>query len=267
MRILKPYLSTLRLRALLELQYRGAAIGGLFCQGFFGLIYVFLYTALYQSGGEQSTTLSQTITYVWLQQAFFRLICGSDGALTSDIMSGNVVYSLCRPVDLYSYWFARDVAYRVIGSVMRATPMLILALVLPAPIGLSLPSSPAALAAFLCSLLLGMLVQTAIFSLMFAGTLITLDNRGITNVLSMFNLFAVGNVLPLTLFPDSWQRFIISSPFAQSLDVPIRYYTGQLMVSDLPGTIAMQLIWLIVLVAAGWSLWRYALNRMVIQGG
>ena len=145
--------------------------------------------------------------------------------------------------------------------------MLILALVLPAPIGLSLPSSPAALAAFLCSLLLGMLVQTAIFSLMFAGTLITLDNRGITNVLSMFNLFAVGNVLPLTLFPDSWQRFIISSPFAQSLDVPIRYYTGQLMVSDLPGTIAMQLIWLIVLVAAGWSLWRYALNRMVIQGG
>ena len=37
MKKLKPYLSTLRLRAMLELQYRGAALGGMMTQLFFGL--------------------------------------------------------------------------------------------------------------------------------------------------------------------------------------------------------------------------------------
>lgn len=267
MRMLKPYLSTWRIRALLELQYRGAALGGMVTQCFFGFIYIFLYTALYQSGGEQSTTLAQTITYVWLQQAFFRLICGSDGALNGEIMSGNVVYSLCRPVDLYGYWYARDVAYRAVGSIMRAVPMLVVAFLLPAPIGISMPATVGGFFAFLCSLVLGMLVTAAIFAVMFAGTLITLDHRGIANVLGMFSLFASGNVLPLTLFPDRWQKIIMLSPFAQSLDVPIRYYTGQLAANSLPFTLCVQAIWLVVLVLAGWLLWHHALNRMVIQGG
>lgn len=76
-----------------------------------------------------------------------------------------------------------------------------------------------------------------------------------------------GNLLPLTLFPDSWQQFLLATPFAQTLDVPIRYYTGQLALGGLGGTLAIQLLWLAVLVLAGWLLWRHALNRMVIQGG
>ena len=102
---------------------------------------------------------------------------------------------------------------------------------------------------------------------MSACTLITLDYRGAANVLGMFNAFAAGNLLPLTLFPDSWQRLILSTPFAQTLDVPIRYYTGQLPIGGLSGTLALQLLWLTALVLAGWLLWRRALNRMVIQGG
>lgn len=267
MKRIKPYLSTLRLRAMLELQYRGAAVGGMLTQLFFGFILVFLYHALYATGGQQSSSLSQIVSYVWLQQAFFRIIIGSDGALNSEVMSGNVVYSLCRPVDLYGYWYMRAVAYRAVGSLMRAVLMLPVALVLPQPLGLAPPDSAAGLAAFALSLAMGILVMAALENIMSACTLITLDYRGAANVLGMFNAFAAGNLLPLTLFPDSWQRLILSTPFAQTLDVPIRYYTGQLPIGGLSGTLALQLLWLTALVLAGWLLWRRALNRMVIQGG
>ena len=49
---LRPYLSAFRVRALLETQYRGAALGGLVTQVFFALVYIALYHALYASGGN-----------------------------------------------------------------------------------------------------------------------------------------------------------------------------------------------------------------------
>ena len=66
----KPYFSLYRLKAMQETQYRAAALGGLVTQAFFGLLYVFLYTALFR--GENQAELAETITYVWLQQMFFR---------------------------------------------------------------------------------------------------------------------------------------------------------------------------------------------------
>lgn len=35
---LRPYLTAFRIRALLETQYRGAALGGVITQAFFGLV-------------------------------------------------------------------------------------------------------------------------------------------------------------------------------------------------------------------------------------
>ena len=68
----KPYFSLYRLKAMQETQYRAAALGGLVTQAFFGLLYVFLYTALFR--GENQAELAETITYVWLQQMFFRVL-------------------------------------------------------------------------------------------------------------------------------------------------------------------------------------------------
>ena len=46
---MKPYLSIFKLRLRLETQYRGAVLGGLICQMFFGLILIAVYRALYAS--------------------------------------------------------------------------------------------------------------------------------------------------------------------------------------------------------------------------
>ena len=44
---MRAYFSVFRMRLRMETQYRGAAIGGIACQIFFGLILVALYRALY----------------------------------------------------------------------------------------------------------------------------------------------------------------------------------------------------------------------------
>ena len=64
----------------METQYRGAVLGGLICQLFFGIVLVAIYRALY-AGKPQTMPLSHVTTYVWLQQAFFRMLLATDPEL------------------------------------------------------------------------------------------------------------------------------------------------------------------------------------------
>ncbi|MEA4890744.1 MAG: hypothetical protein VB070_14900 [Clostridiaceae bacterium] len=266
----RAWSTAFRLRARMELQYRAAAAGGFFTQLFFGLILIFLYQALDTAGirtGQSTIEFADTVAYVWIQQAFFRLLFGSDGSLNQAILSGDLVYELCRPVRLYPYWTVRILAYKITSSLMRAWPLLVLASFLPEPWRLHWPDNIRQLAAFILSLLLGMLTISFLDALMSGITMRTLDPRGITNIISMFSLFFSGNLLPLTLFPDAWQGWLQALPFAQSLDAPIRLFTGQTALSDFPAMLLRQAIWIVLLAGGGSLLWHHNLKRLVIQGG
>ena len=137
---MNAYYAIFRLRRRLETQYRGAALGGIICQMFFGLVLIALYRALY-AGKPQEMPFSQVATYVWLQQAFFRMLLSSDPELLDKIRTGGIAYDMCRPVSLYGYYYARIMAQKVMGTLLRAAPMLVFAAVLPDGWGISLPAS------------------------------------------------------------------------------------------------------------------------------
>ena len=153
LRSLRPYFTVFRLRALMETQYRAAALGGLVTQVFFGLVYIFLYTTLY--AGESPDMLRATITYVWLQQMFFRMMFSSDGELQNLILSGGVAYMLVRPVDQHRFWVCREVGGRLVAALMRLIPMLAVQFLLPAELRMAPPDGPLSLVQFVLSLLIG----------------------------------------------------------------------------------------------------------------
>ena len=115
---MRVYRCVFRMRRRMELQYRGAALGGIICQLFFGLILIALYRALY-AGKPQSVPISHISTYVWLQQAFFRMLLASDPDLADKIRTGGIAYDLCRPLHLYSYYYARILAQKLVGSLKK----------------------------------------------------------------------------------------------------------------------------------------------------
>ena len=263
---MRAYISTFLMRWKMELQYRGAVIGGVICQVFFGLILVSLYGALYASK-PQTLPLTAVTSYVWLQQAFFRMLLSTDADLLDKIRTGGIAYELCRPIHLYGFYFARIMAQKLLGSLLRAAPMLIFAFLLPRNMGLMPPVSAAALAVCLIGLLLGLLCVCALENITMAITMRTLDHRGMMAMLNLLMMICAGNILPLTLFPDSWQRVITLLPYAQLLDTPIRIYTGQYALAQAPRALLIQLAWLILLVTAGEWLWRQHQKRLIIQGG
>ena len=56
-----------------ELQYRAKALSGITTQFFWGLLYIYLYTAFMKGNTVNGFSISQMCSFVWLGQAFFVL--------------------------------------------------------------------------------------------------------------------------------------------------------------------------------------------------
>lgn len=263
---MSAYLSAFKVRLKLEFQYRAAALGGLACQVFFGLIYIALYLALYQTRG-QAVDVAYIVTYVWLQQACFRMLFSSDTELTQTIVQGAMAYQLTRPISPYFYWYMRAAAQKLMASALRGLPMVALAFLMPAGYRMGAPASLGALILFFTSLFLGLLCVCALDNIAAGFTLNTLDPRGVNALLNLTMLTLSGNILPLTLFPDAWQSALRFSPYTQLLDTPIALYAGQLPQDEILLRLIIQAGWVGVLIGVGYYIWHKNLKRIVVQGG
>jgi ABC-2 type transport system permease protein len=123
-----PYISVLRARFALTLQYRAAAFAGFATQCWWGIIKVMVFMAFYAGSVHQPISLAQAITYTWLGQAFLALLpWQADTDISLAVETGNVAYERLRPVDTHWLWFARAVATRAASTSLRVLPMFVLA--------------------------------------------------------------------------------------------------------------------------------------------
>ena len=121
--------------------------------------------------------------------------------------------------------------------------------------------------AFVVSLLLGVFCVSQIHAIGLAFTMKTLDHRGLSSMLALLLMTFSGNVVPLTLFPESLQQLIRYQPFAQVLDAPIRMYQSGQPMQEWLLNLAVQLAWIAALWALGRWLWARQLRSVTIQGG
>ena len=140
---MKTYLNYFKLRIMMFVQYKEAAIAGMSTQFFWGLMLVFIYMTLYENGGVSSISLKQITTYVWLGQAFYAFLSvrSMDSEICDSIRSGNVAYEIIRPYNLYYWWYIKIVAKRMANGLLRIFPVIIVASLIPEPYGLSQPYS------------------------------------------------------------------------------------------------------------------------------
>jgi ABC-2 type transport system permease protein len=256
-----------RFRALL--QYRAAALGGLFTQVFFGLVRIMILRAFYAASTTAPMSLANVTGYVWLGQATLLLVpWRADEDVAEQIRTGNVVYELTRPLDLYGSWFARSVAYRTAPVFLRMLPMFVIAmLVVPAGWELAPPPSVTAFVLWLVSFGCAVLLSAALTSLMSVALMWTITSDGLPMLLATCSTMFGGLVIPLPLFPEWLKPVLYALPFAGMLDFPSRIFTGDISAAHAPWAILHQLAWTLALVGLGRWLVSRGIRRLVVQGG
>ena len=124
-----------------------------------------------------------------------------------------------------------------------------------------------ALVQYILSLLLGVFCVSQVHAIALACTMKTLDNRGLSAMLSLLLMTFSGNVVPLTLFPDSFQQLIRYQPFAQVLDAPIRMYQSCASLPEWALNVAVQAGWILILRWVSRAMWQKRLDNMIVQRG
>ena len=183
------------------------------------------------------------------------------------IVSGGVAYELARPVDLYGLWYSKSLAIRFSDAMLRMLPILAVAMLLPAPYGLMLPTDILTLIATLLSVFLATFVVCATAMFVYILTFYTMQPRGLRVIyFSIVDLLS-GSLLPLPFFPEPLRRWLEKTPFAASTDIPLRIYSSNIPAAEALENIALQLFWLAVMFLLGKLAMSRALKRTVIQGG
>ena len=235
-------------------------------QLFWGLIRVMIFEAFFRSNLQaQPMEMEQVATYIWLGQAFLVMMpWNAQRDVQALVRSGGVSYELLRPLDLYAAWFSRALAFRSAPTLLRAAPLLTLAVLF---LRMERPDSWPAAAAFVAAMAGALILSCAITTILTISLLWTLSGQGVTQIVSASVMIFSGNIVPLPFFPDWAQPILSFLPFRGLADTPFRLYLGHIPPGDLLLALAHQFAWTIVLVFLGrWILSR-GLRRLVIQGG
>lgn len=267
---MKKYLSFFRMRFLMGLQYRTAAIAGMTTQFVWGLMEILVFRAFYADNPAAfPMSFEATANYIWLQQAFLAIFAAwlLEPEIFDCIVDGNVAYELCRPVNIYDMWFARSMASRLSRVVLRCIPILMAAPLLPKPYGISLPPSMGQFLVFLLTLVLSFLVSVSFYMWIYVLTFYTISPLGLRLMVGSVVEFLSGGGIPLPFFPQKVQRFLEVLPFASMQNVPLRVYSGSMTPEQTQQAILLQLFWLAVLVIVGRMMCARAVRHVTLQGG
>jgi len=273
MRTWRACRSIFRIRLAEGLQYRMAGFLGAFTNIFWALVEITVYIVFYTYAANKSAgliaglSLRQIITYSWLGQLLYGMQSGVDDGILKKIVSGDVGIELCRPMDLYTHWFAEAASGRLARILWRSGFILLAGAVMPFGYGLSAPASLSSLLFALVSTVTAFFLCAAFGMLVTAVRLNITWGEGPTYLLTLVSGILSGGYLPLQLWPPFLQRFLLLQPFAGYLDLPIRLYIGAVRPGDAPLILGVQLFWIAVFIILGRRLMKKRLEKMIVQGG
>ena len=251
-----------------ELQYRAKALSGVATQVFWGLMYIYLYTAFMGGKAIEGFSIEQMITYVWLGQAFLVIrFLDLPKNCAKEIENGNICYKFTRPINLYNQWYAEHLGYKLSALILRCMPLILFAAIMPKSIRIMLPTSFTAFILFLAALTIGALLTSAISMIIVYLTFKTLSAKGTVSICNTVCGVLGGLYIPLVFMPQSVQNVLNYLPFRYTLDLPARIYIGNIPPLEGLKFIGIALAWLIIIVLLGKLLISKAGKNAIIQGG
>lgn len=268
---MKQYISLFKLKFINGLQYRVAALAGISTQILFGLVYIMVYIAFYESNSNSSLPmpLPALVNYLWLNQAFFSLVYTwfKDNTFLDMIKKGNVAYDLCRPINFYFKWFFSFLASRLSNALLRFLPVLLFAYFLPSPYNFTFPSSITSFILFVLALILSSLLGIAFAMIYHIISFFTIDERGIMTLFMVIAEILAGGVVPIAFFPRFLKIITNMLPFRYICDFPFNLYSGIFSKNEIIYLFLLSIIWIIVLILVGYFISNKAIKKAVVQGG
>jgi ABC-2 type transport system permease protein len=192
-----------------------------------------------------------------LWSAFFARIATSwmyEFRMVEEIGSGTLNSLIVRPMGFYEYYLSQLMGYKFVTTLFSMIVPLIAAYIFDFPTFYS----RVPLAILLCFYYL-ILVHTISFLICCAAFHFT-KISSFTVAKNLMFWIITGELFPLDLVPAPWGDWLITSPFASGVYVPVGYITGRVDISAVYNGFISVTIAIIVLNLLGSWLWKRGLS-------
>jgi ABC-2 type transport system permease protein len=229
-------------------------------------VYYFIWKAVFSGGGTVAGyDLSQMVTYVgvgWMTRSFY--FNNIDRDLAAEVSEGKISINLIKPVDTQLMYIAQTAGEACFRAAMFTLPI---SVVLFAVYPIRPPASGQAAAAYVCSCFLSLLIFSSMNFLVGTFALHIQSILGVIRAKFFIVEFLSGLLVPLNFFPAGIRKILAFLPFPYVAFTPLEIYLGRSRGPAALEAIGIQLLWVVLLYAAGRLFWRYSTRRLSIQGG
>lgn len=262
----RTYRECVRLGFMNTLAYRLRYYTGIVTYFIYVSVYYFIWKAIYEhSSSIEGFDFGHILTYIaigWIIRSFY--FNNIDQDMAEHVMDGRLAMDLIKPINTQSMYIAHALGESLFRAGMLTLPTAaLILLVFP----VRLPASALHFGAFLLSVIFSFFLVAAIN---FAVGTLAIRLKSILGLLRakyfLLELFS-GLLLPISFFPEIFQKLFRVMPFQYISYIPVLLYLGKINGRAILGSLALQVLWVIVLLAIGAAMWRWSSRKITIQGG
>ena len=260
------YLELVRMEFINNLAYRSSYFTGIFNYSIQIGAYFFIWDAIYTGkknlGGFNKEQMLTYVIVAWVVRSFY--FSNLDRKIATEIRDGSIALELIRPYNYQMVKLARALGEAFFRVLFFTLPSGIFIYLLRP---FQLPSNAISVLIFFIAIL-GSFVLNAQISLI-TGFLafFTQSTSGIYRAKRVLMDLFSGLLLPISFYPGWAQSAIKALPFQSISYTPNLIYLGKIHGIDAVQVLFVQLFWVVILYIIGLLFWKYAIKRVVIQGG
>ncbi|MCB8922100.1 MAG: ABC-2 family transporter protein [Ardenticatenaceae bacterium] len=231
------------------------------------IMYIFaqLWTAVYetrQTPDIAGLTLANTIWYFLLAEVVELGKFRHDQAISDEVKDGSIAYTLVRPYNYLAYHFANGLGETAVK--------MFLVFVLGAPVALHFAGLPTVNVAHLPLVALvmglGLLVDFCIASMIGLMAFVMEDTFSLRLIYQKLIFILGGLLIPVDFLPDWLQRIARVLPFNLTTYAPAKLFVA-FSWAQFWQILLLQMVWLAILGLLLWAQYRWATQRLAVNGG
>lgn len=231
------------------------------------LVIYFLWWSIFQNNQSNifGYTQSLILTYVF-GAAFLRAIIFSSRTIDvgDEINQGNLTNFLLKPMSYLKYWFARDLADKILNILFAMVELTVIYFLLRPDIFLQ--TNFFYLLFFSGSTFLALILYFYINFLFGLFAFWTPEIWAPRFIFFIFLEFFAGILFPLDILPHTLLSVLNFLPFSYLLYFPLKIYLGQLDYSQIAFGFLINIIWVAIFYQFVQLIWRKGLRIYAAEG-
>ncbi len=207
----------------------------------------------------------EMVTYVsvaWMARSLY--FSNIDNEINELVRTGQISVFLLRPVHFHWMMVCQAAGETLFRIVFFTLPI---GIVIVSIFPVSPPVSVSAFSLFLLATAFAFLIFAEIS---FAIGLLAFSVKSIDGIIrAKYFLVQIlsGLLLPLSFFPELFERVLMFLPFRMIAYVPLQLYLGKIPQGEVPWILFQQIVWSAALIVLCELMWRNVVKKLTLQGG